>query len=121
MELTDKEIIKALECCIESNSCSKCPFANIADVRNCTSKLSKNTLNIINRLQAENEGLKAEVELLHSDYTYKLVKNKAKAEAEAEAYKEFADEIFELFPADKPNTVISRVTVKHILKELVGE
>ena len=35
----------------------------------------------------------------------------------AEAYKEFAEEIFELFPADKCNTVISRVTVKHILKE----
>ena len=38
-----------------------------------------------------------------------------------EAYKEFAEAIFELFPKDKPNTVISRVTVKHILKELVGD
>ena len=42
-------------------------------------------------------------------------------EIKAKAYKEFAEEIFELFPNDKPNTVISRVTVKHILKEKVGE
>lgn len=36
----------------------------------------------------------------------------------SEAIKEFAEEIFELFPADKCNTVISRATVKHILKEI---
>ena len=44
-----------------------------------------------------------------------------KEQLKAEAYKEFAEEIFELFPKDKPNTVISRVTVKHILKEMAGD
>lgn len=37
------------------------------------------------------------------------------------AVKEFAEQIFELFPADKSVTYISRVTIKHILKEMVGE
>ena len=61
---------------------------------------------------------------MHTDYkNIELISHyKYKAQtAKSEAYKEFADEIFELFPADKPNTVISRVTVKHILKELLGD
>ena len=69
------------------------------------------------------EELKAEIEMLKTNLNVELENfateydNKIKAEA----YKEFSEEIFELFPADKCNTVISRVTVKHILKEMVGE
>ena len=45
------------------------------------------------RLEKENESLNTEVALLHTDYTYKFVKAKAKAEA----YKEFAERLKEKF------------------------
>lgn len=47
--------------------------------------------------------------------------NKFKKKFKSEAVKEFAEQIFELFPADKSVTYISRVTIKHIVKEMVGE
>ena len=132
---TDNEIIRA--------------FKRITEYKGFTSSASKtlkSTLDLINRLQAQNEDLsetvhnltiekdtlfdkaeelKAEVERLYialeeNQKATKFWKDKSET-IKAEAYKEFAEEIFELFPADKCNTVISRVTVKHILKELVGE
>ena len=58
-KLTDSEIIKALECCANNpNDCvcyeSKCPLFG----QKCIDILSKNALDLINRLQAENERLK---------------------------------------------------------------
>ena len=55
-KLTDKEIVKALECC-GSNAylCGECPYKRID---NCELKLSADALDLINRLQAENERLK---------------------------------------------------------------
>ena len=38
----------------------------------------------------------------------------------ANGVKEFAEKVFELFPDDKNFTTISRFTIKHILKEMVG-
>ena len=38
----------------------------------------------------------------------------------AKGVKEFAEKVFELFPADKDFTTISRFTIKHTLKEMVG-
>ena len=143
-KLTDNEIIKALECC----SCEtiiycedQCPF-----YKKCMKdeQLSKYALDLITRLQAQNkdlaetvhnltiekdalfdkaEELKAEIEKLKTNLNVELENfaTEYDNEIKAEAYKEFAKEIFELFPADKCNTVISRVTVKHILKKLVGE
>ena len=128
-KLTDNEIVKALECCINwkrEGDCEKCvayhrPFF-------CTTELRKSALDLINRLQAENERLQGKIKIRE------LIINKLKTgsnayidlmsdslgylEIKAEAYKEFAEKILELFPKDKPNTVISRVTVKYILKEL---
>ena len=76
-------------------------------------------------VQAENERLKEEIELLHSDYTYKLVKKKAKAEA----YKEFATNIEKAFSKTEiqmPNNEVIKQTVQicrnsiqMALKELV--
>ena len=64
-KLTDNEIVKALECCIKSvtyNECEKCPYyddENEALV--CTGNLLTNAIDLINRLQKENERLKAEI------------------------------------------------------------
>jgi hypothetical protein len=88
-KLTDNEIKKALECCTESSHCSKCPFANIPDVRICTSKMSELALDLINRLQAENERLKnAYKQCAWERDAYIEIENIAIAEAKAEAYME---------------------------------
>lgn len=125
-KLTDNEIVKALECCMESNSCSKCPFANIADIRICTSKMSKNTLDLINRQKAEiNRKEKVFIETLRrcalkdeiiSEKTAEIERVRAKCEtrtqeklelgriytqklktAKAEAHKEFAERLKDKF------------------------
>ena len=137
-KLTDAEVKKALECCAdERRGCTDyCPYVGKIS---CAFDLKKDALDLIKRLQAENEKnetiirfadktistQKAENERLNGDLIIERTRREnavnAYHEAKAEAYKEFAEEIFELFPKDKPNTVISRVTVKHILKELVGD
>ena len=60
--LTDNEIIKALECCSSGDykSCKKCPlFENCNTPIYQAEIIMKNGLDLINRLQAENERLKA--------------------------------------------------------------
>ena len=72
----------------------------------------------LEQAEAENERLKEEIELLHSDYTYKLVKKKAKAEA----YKEFAERLKETaYHNDAGDYIIFDVDIDNLLKELVGE
>ena len=55
-KLTDKEIIKALECCISDKPCSKtkCPFYKNG-CENGIYSLEKSALDLINRLQARVE------------------------------------------------------------------
>ena len=55
MNLTDEQIIKAWECCCPpSCNCKECPMQG---VNGCWVELKYETLNLIKRLQAENEGL----------------------------------------------------------------
>ena len=51
--MTDEQIIKALKCCGGSN-CHECP------IEGCTDDIFGNALDLINRLQAENEQGKEE-------------------------------------------------------------
>ena len=51
--MTDKEIIKALECC-KKDDCDNCPN----DFGNCCTNLAECSLDLINRKQAEIERLK---------------------------------------------------------------
>lgn len=116
-KLTNAEIVKALECHnnmrYDNNACDECPFLNHCD---CSCKMSENALDLINRLQAENEALingqetlqkyiaeqKSENERLKEeksklenkiDEIYPLVMQlpNAMEQAKAEAYKEFAE------------------------------
>ena len=55
-KLKDNEIIKALKCCNEpvgNNACQKCPLYHSEE--RCSKKMLDLSLNLINRLQAENE------------------------------------------------------------------
>ena len=64
--MTDNEIIKALECCIKGNHCrSDCHYDSEDDsCIECTSKLAKASLDLINRQQAEIERLKSDNDIL---------------------------------------------------------
>lgn len=59
--MTDKEIIKALEVCLESKLCAHCPMTAEGYTSNygtaCRKSLLRYTTNLFNRLQAENERL----------------------------------------------------------------
>lgn len=57
--MTDNDIIKALECCFKGDKCvGHCPFHNNKhDIDICTSRLSENALDLINRLNAKNKEL----------------------------------------------------------------
>ena len=57
--MTDKEIIKALECCISNRDCSECVFmgTEIKENTTCEVKMIKYALALINRQQAEIERL----------------------------------------------------------------
>ena len=124
--MTDKEIIKALECCANLVECSECPYGSITV---CHEEKDKDVLDLINRQQAEIENyshniknlaaanmeLYAEIAGMIDHRGYVLKK------AKAEAIKECLEWVLSLFPEDKNFTTISRFTVNQKLKEMVGE
>lgn len=84
--MTDKQIIKALECCNDNYSCPiDCPLYE--DDRDCLLALNKPVLDLINRQKAEIEELRAINESLKTDRPL-LVKI-----ARTEAVKEFAKKL----------------------------
>ena len=121
-KLTDEQIKKALECCINGNHlksqveiCEPCPYFLEG---NCTDLLKQYALDLINRLETKNSNLQEKNSNLTSDLTSlqkDLTSAKAEVErlknaykqcawerdtfqeelktAKAEAYKEFANEL----------------------------
>ena len=59
--ITEKEIIKALECCgnVITSSCKECSYHSTYNA-NCVRELMRNALDLINRQQAEIERLQTE-------------------------------------------------------------
>ena len=53
--LTDNEIVKALECCVTKEDCNGCPYDEIND---CIKGHEEDILDLITRQQAEIERLK---------------------------------------------------------------
>lgn len=123
-KLTDSEIVKALEICQkphDNNTCNNCKYK-----RNfgCRDALCNDILDLINRLQAENERLRTQLYL--EKYT-----DVAKKNIKAEAYKEFAGNLEKAFQKTEnqmPNSEVIKQTVqicrnaiKIVSRELVGE
>lgn len=118
--MTNKEIIKGLEICSkEDASCGKCPLFAKKGIR-CICFLQKNALNLIDRLEAENDSLKYDMELLKQEKSY----------VEAEAIKEFVKRLKE--KSSKMELVCSGSLVRrdytideeiidNLVKEMVGE
>lgn len=121
--MTDKEIIKALECCTDYPSCpTDCPLYE--QPVDCLLKLSKPTLNLINRQKAEIESLKLNVEALA--ICKKDLPQKTTNAIKAEAIKEFAERLKEEMgwweePDGYYTRFISPDDFDNLVKEMVGE
>ena len=131
-KLTDNEIIKMLECCkqeIDSNAvicggCKKCPNYD-GKTGLCKEDLPTVVLDLINRLQAENERLKTnlnvELENFATEYDDKI---------KAEAYKECIQKIKVKSKKEhlvcsgaslRTNYTITDKELNNLLKDLVGD
>ena len=85
--MTDNEIIKALECCVDCN-CEECPcYKKVCGQKRCTEIDEEEILNLINRQKAEIESLS---DNLIVERTRRENAVSAYHEAKTKAYKEFA-------------------------------
>lgn len=127
--MTDNEIIKALEHCIDSCN-SLCPLHKNKD---CRMILNINALDLINRQKAEIKSLKEKAKRWKENYEsqqvvvgdFREIINKQAKElktAKAEAVKEFADKVLLYIPNIEGDTTIKCVeeAIKQTLKETVG-
>ena len=129
--MTDSEIVKVLECCTTNGaSCKDCPAFVKVDRSNCK-KYFRGALDLINRLQAENERLLQKTQRPQDadpmdfcgvlcDFAEGLI-----AKAKTQAYKEFAERLTEEIVNDIHFSQIEKdylcVMINNLLKELVGE
>jgi hypothetical protein len=128
--MTDNQIIKALEFCAnhDNGSCFGCPLLKNKD---CFQTLSRASLDLINRQQAEIERYKETYGcypvwnvpcenvfvLSMSCDDYEDFKNQLKAEA----IKEFAERLKEKAKNNEWNGTICGVDIDNLVKEMVGE
>ena len=128
--MTDKEIIKALECCHTGEECYKCEFQPSKQDRKgtvgCSLQMMKQALGLINRQKAEIERLNEENKRLLSMLfrkargVSKVVKNIIKTEAIKEfaerlKKKGFADEYYE------HESIVYVQDIDNLVREMVGE
>ena len=110
-KLTDTDVKKALECAIRNDCDCNCVFLLPNKVQD--------ALDLINRLQAENETLRDVVKQNH------LIRNNGKSPLsliKAEAYKEFAEEVNkELFGEEYQLDKVHRRAVERILNRLTSK
>ena len=112
--MTDKEIIRALECCYRSYEyCDKCAYFN-SGTGSCKLKLLKDAFYLTNRQQAKIKRLQKYDEerdiALHS----RLIET-----ARAEAIREFAERLKEDLKSN--NYIVSFDRIDNLVKEMAGE
>ena len=113
--MTDKEIIKALDCC-GRESCLGCPYRDGKCHQG--NPMIRDALDLITRQQAENDTLK---NVIKNSFLKKAGCNiDPLAEIKSEAYKEFADRLKETFP-NNSHWIKPREKVDNLLKEMAGE
>ena len=126
-KMTDEEIIKALECCADEDmGCEVCPYW----AKGCT--VEKDTIDLINRQQAEIERLKEE----NKFHRKTITENAQRAlevtieeieKAKSEAIKEFAERLKTIFNFgvrvyEGKCTVDGVVhNIDNLVKEMVGD
>ena len=112
--MTDKEIIKALECYTESEDCKHCPL--IKELSYCSDDIMKYALDLIQRQQIEIDIIQKFYETQY-DQTIKAAKS--------EAIKEFATRLEEYSYESMGNygiihMVVSVKDIDNLVKEMVG-
>ena len=142
--MTDKEIIKAFDCCIgdtDGKDCFGCPLYEIDD---CQAHLNLDALDLINRQKAEIEQQKAkcvkcgekttktilnlqellaeknaDIDMLNNNISIMVatMSNSTK-DTKAEAYKEFAEKLKKELSFGK---YIQSDQIDNLLKEMVGD
>ena len=112
--MTDNEIIKALECC-KNKRCVNCPYDDIADTfSECSAKLVKDALDLINRQKAEIENKNRQIGELVSFQRF----------CERKAIKEFAEKL--LSTKIKPESpwddfFVTETAINDLVKEITEE
>lgn len=84
--MTDKEIIKALECCISAGSCCVCGYTKMCD----GTTIHQFALDLINRQQHQLENYSHNVRTMTKD-VYKYLKALEEANAEIKRLKKAVD------------------------------
>ena len=88
--LTDNEIIKALECCCKNNNCEGCPLDYLTFSSQCASELIIKSLDLINRQNSEIERLQKEANLVSIQFQ-DIQERQEESQAEIEQWKEEAN------------------------------
>lgn len=146
--MTDKEIIKALECCSQDNiDCEECPANGICD--NDDFCFTGAILDLINHYKTENKKLEDALDIVKQEYDVMFTANRnlmaeverwrnalmgecmlsachREEEIKIEAYKEVIDKLKEhMCSYDLPDyhsfRAIDEDTIDEVLKEMVGE
>ena len=128
--MTDKEIIKALECCVTKEDCDGCPYDEIND---CIKGHEEDILDLITHQQAEIERLKECPKCVY-EYDSEIMEYcvqglcpnfKTVEQIKFEAYKEFAEKLKLFIIPQKADgytrEIILKRDIDNLLKELVGE
>ena len=110
-KLTDNEIVKDCKNCIRYTTCIFCIIGGRSISKDCNDFVELDT---INRLQAENERLEADLTRVCAERDARICTNNF---IRVEAYKEFVEKLCES-RVSNDNTVI---LAKCLLKELIGE
>lgn len=116
--MTDNDIIKALECCIpiSERKCNECLYHEFRF--RCMTQLIKDTIDLINRQNAEIEALKIENQSLRSAAnSYKIHYN----EARAESVKEFAERLEATKFKHGNDYIIYAANIDVLMKEMTGD
>jgi hypothetical protein len=110
-KLTVSEIVKALECCVNEKTCKNCPYSG----RSCMTPLKRDTLDLINHLQAENESLNLRIFALND--TNKKIMDSQEVYWQNKV-KEFADRLKEKGFILLHHKMILSSDIDNLLKEL---
>lgn len=116
--MTDAEIIKGLECCVNNGDCRECALnPKKGNYGYCTGLAIKSALDLITRQ-------KAEIERLNEAVDFFADIGKLYSEIKAEAYKEFAEllcKIWQRYEDENISGIYVPKWVMFVYKELVGD
>ncbi len=125
-ELTDEQIMKALECCSQEDKCQECPYGAACLDEKYVSNVSRDALVVIKRLKAENKGLNNQLDYWRDDAFKNCLSRGALAKyAKASAIKELllrAKGLEQIIGEDnelKPYILVE--DLNRIAKEMTGD